>query len=901
MRRIVSSCLVLALLALMTFIPLGDGSPTRDEDVDIEILFVMPVEGENYETEIGLNISILVNNLGTTWANLTGSAQLTINNFNTGATVWKPLSRPFTGIPPGGNITINYTTWRPTVGGKFEGEISATYFGDNDYSNNRDHVNFTFSSTIWKDEPKLESGSITPIFGDTSTTFTYKVYFIHNNLPDSVTVEIDGTNHTMEESDPDDLIAEDGKEYIYRTSLNIGNHNYRFFASQGAKGIGHLGNMTMTGPWVNITLNTADMIPKKGFITTEFKISAYYGSSANEPPDEIYAMVGSTRYDLERSALTPIYTSGKIEFQAKAKGADLIPSPVIISYHCSLGSDSLSIGPFTFQGPSMLRSNITGHVKDTGGVPIPGASVKLEPGEGTVTDSQGRYIIPTLEGRGFSLIGWAEGYLEKTYQGIDIYPGVDKVVDVELQVPPVGATLSGRVVSMLDGELTGIEGITVGLSGTFFNDAVSTNVTGHFIIEDIPGEQGYRLSIEQHPYLPYSSTLNIQYGQTMVREIVLIEKEMDLEISPAPGEIPLDAEFVIQFGRPIDMGTLDVGAVPPLDFDITPSNDNTTILLAPQRQIMYGTAYVLVVGSGIMDTEGLSVVWRTLRVDYTTVMQGPSSISVDPAPDSIDVLLQPVIRMLFSTAVNHSTFNATLRSSAEQEVGLPINVTLSDERNMSDHGRRTTSVEISCPLLAWESTYVFILTDDLLDIYGRKVLKRHFIMEFRTVGEPDRDGDGVPDSRDAFPDDPAASVDSDGDGYPDFWNPGKTEADSTTGLKLDAFPDDPNEWNDTDGDGIGDNSDPDIDGDGMPNGWEVQYGLDPFDPSDAFGDLDGDGFTNLQEYLAGTDPTDPKDYPREADSFGRIKWILLAVIVLLIVVGVFFLIRFKRSPAFVEE
>ena len=34
----------------------------------------------------------------------------------------------------------------------------------------------------------------------------------------------------------------------------------------------------------------------------------------------------------------------------------------------------------------------------------------------------------------------------------------------------------------------------------------------------------------------------------------------------------------------------------------------------------------------------------------------------------------------------------------------------------------------------------------------------------------DADGDGVVDSLDAFPNDPAASVDSDGDGQPDDWN-----------------------------------------------------------------------------------------------------------------------------------
>lgn len=45
----------------------------------------------------------------------------------------------------------------------------------------------------------------------------------------------------------------------------------------------------------------------------------------------------------------------------------------------------------------------------------------------------------------------------------------------------------------------------------------------------------------------------------------------------------------------------------------------------------------------------------------------------------------------------------------------------------------------------------------------------------------------------------------------------------------------------------------DTDGDGIPDGWEFFYGLDPFN-DDAGADPDGDGMTNLQEYLAGTDP-----------------------------------------------
>jgi hypothetical protein len=49
--------------------------------------------------------------------------------------------------------------------------------------------------------------------------------------------------------------------------------------------------------------------------------------------------------------------------------------------------------------------------------------------------------------------------------------------------------------------------------------------------------------------------------------------------------------------------------------------------------------------------------------------------------------------------------------------------------------------------------------------------------------------------------------------------------------------------------------DGDFDRDGMPNAWELQYGLNLFDPNDAQADLNGDGVNNLTAYLQGRDPT----------------------------------------------
>lgn len=71
---------------------------------------------------------------------------------------------------------------------------------------------------------------------------------------------------------------------------------------------------------------------------------------------------------------------------------------------------------------------------------------------------------------------------------------------------------------------------------------------------------------------------------------------------------------------------------------------------------------------------------------------------------------------------------------------------------------------------------------------------------------------------------------------------------------------------DSDGDGLSDavetntwHTDPydaDTDADGMDDGWEVLYELDPL-ADDACGDVDGDGWTNLDEYQRGSNPLDP--------------------------------------------
>lgn len=119
----------------------------------------------------------------------------------------------------------------------------------------------------------------------------------------------------------------------------------------------------------------------------------------------------------------------------------------------------------------------------------------------------------------------------------------------------------------------------------------------------------------------------------------------------------------------------------------------------------------------------------------------------------------------------------------------------------------------------------------------------------------DRDGDGVPDDQDAFPDDPNEWADTDGDGVGDnadaFPNDPTETVDSDgdgVGDNADAFPNDPTESADTDGDGTGDNADAfptdptettDTDGDGTGDNSDA-FPTDPGETADTDGDGVGD-------------------------------------------------------------
>ena len=160
----------------------------------------------------------------------------------------------------------------------------------------------------------------------------------------------------------------------------------------------------------------------------------------------------------------------------------------------------------------------------------------------------------------------------------------------------------------------------------------------------------------------------------------------------------------------------------------------------------------------------------------------------------------------------------------------------------------------------------------------------------------DADGDGVPNGQDAFPNDPAASLDLDQDGFPDVWNAGYARQDSTTGLVLDSrvgvggapvdsgdqdwstttvgvfdqtefdgavFGDGAGEIGDSDGDGVPDiydafPDDPaasiDRDSDGRPDRWNSGRGLEDSTTGLVLDDDGGEGFDGAPSGGTGIEP-----------------------------------------------
>jgi hypothetical protein len=269
------------------------------------------------------------------------------------------------------------------------------------------------------------------------------------------------------------------------------------------------------------------------------------------------------------------------------------------------------------------------------------------------------------------------------------------------------------------------------------------------------------------------------------------------------------------------------------------------------------------------DNAGNWYVHTTLIDVIVPDIDPPGIISISPNDGDVDVDLGPAIIVTFSEAVKWSRLSPTLKTGGEEAV---LKNTIDEINN--------TIIYYPEDDLVGNATYVFRITS-IFDMSGNPGTSVEISFKTIPLEKIDTDGDGIPDGYEREREFLSPSDPDDAD--KDFDN------DGLSNLEEYLIGSDPSLW--------------DSDDDGMPDGWEVENGLNPNWSSDANGDEDDDGYSNLEEYERNTDPLDPNSVP-EVEEGGNLGFILVIVIVIALLVAIiviFFVLMLKRNKREDEE
>ncbi|MGA1873715.1 MAG: Ig-like domain-containing protein [Thermoplasmatota archaeon] len=262
----------------------------------------------------------------------------------------------------------------------------------------------------------------------------------------------------------------------------------------------------------------------------------------------------------------------------------------------------------------------------------------------------------------------------------------------------------------------------------------------------------------------------------------------------------------------------------------------------PSSLLGFGEEYTLVItpmvmdfGGNKLDGEGVGEA-SSYNLKFTTRSDAGAPFIRDHQPQGTNAPLWPDIRIRFDIPMAPDTMsNDTVR--LKNPLGRTIPISMEYSQASLELAIRTLR-----PLEELTS-YKINLSKSIISQKGSAIMPYEWSFTTTTAREDiDTDSDGVPDDRDWFPLDPSEDMD-------------------------------------TDIDGRGDNRDEDDDNDGMPDEWEIKYGLDPKNPSDATGDLDDDGKTNLIEFREGTNPKGSSD---SVVSFQLAVFIVIALAVVIL-------------------
>jgi hypothetical protein len=169
--------------------------------------------------------------------------------------------------------------------------------------------------------PRLYYGLVTPTVGNTSTKFTYRIYYYDpDGDPATVSdVYIDGIAHTMT---PSNANYNHTVLFKFTTTLSIGNHTFYFNFSDGNATVRLPTTGVYNGPivyppgWPNNppTLHSSSLSPQNGNVQTVFTYRVTYKDLDNDPPSVYKIYIDNSGFDM--TVVSGNYTTGAI-FQYK--------------------------------------------------------------------------------------------------------------------------------------------------------------------------------------------------------------------------------------------------------------------------------------------------------------------------------------------------------------------------------------------------------------------------------------------------------------------------------------------------------------------------------------------------------------------------------------------------------
>jgi hypothetical protein len=405
------------------------------------------------------------------------------------------------------------------------------------------------------------------------------------------------------------------------------------------------------------------------------------------------------------------------------------------------------------------------------------------------------------------------------------------------QVPLTSGYASGEMIGEYIWNTTGVPDGAYTINATL-TDSVNAPRTfySYSIIVDHP---------EDLPDLPTIKSVEIEGGKDTAYADCNIKVVFSTQVSPV--SVSAATFFVLDRDNQEVPGILSI-------------ESGIKVSWMPRSLLLFGAPYTLTVTSSVTDLQGnlLDGLGVGSPSTYRLLIRVRPSDGEPQIrfyiPQGSGIRLRPDIQVGFDLPMDRESMDSRNVSLTDPD-GTAIPLTFSyDDRTL------ILSLSVKWPLTNFTDYEVHLKTS-VRSEFERGLAAPHE-WSFETGG-------------------PDMLTDTDSDGVPD---------------DLDWFPNMATESKDSDRDGLGDNADPDDDSDLIPDTWELRFGLDPFDPTDANADPDGDGLNNLEEYRGGTEPN--KAEPKDNDPTVLIviaATIIVAIAIGLILYGIVRSSRMKRE------